>query len=56
MRYLQNASSSKSETRRIPISPHRFTPLKNNWVTVYTPLVQQYVFLAASQHIIRAGA
>lgn len=39
----QNVSSSKSDTRRIPISPHRFTPLKNAWISVYTPLVQQYV-------------
>ena len=27
-------------SRRIPIPPHRMTPLKKNWVQVYTPLVE----------------
>lgn len=27
------------ETRKIPIPPHRFTPLKNNWSKLYPPLV-----------------
>jgi RNA-binding protein PNO1 len=28
------------ETRKIPIPPHRWTPLKSNWVKLYTPLVE----------------
>lgn len=26
--------------RSISVPPHRFTPLKNNWMKIYTPLVQ----------------
>lgn len=63
-----NVSSSKSDTRRIPISPHRFTPLKNAWISVYTPLVQhlklqvrmnphrRLVELRTSQHTTEDGA
>lgn len=28
------------EYRKIPIPPHRFTPLKTNWLKIYTPLVE----------------
>ncbi|KAI0596682.1 hypothetical protein F4775DRAFT_290698 [Biscogniauxia sp. FL1348] len=28
------------QTRKCPIPPHRFTPLKNNWIKIYTPLVE----------------
>jgi RNA-binding protein PNO1 len=28
------------ETRKIPIPPHRYTPLKHNWTKIYTPLVE----------------
>ena len=28
------------EFRRIPIPPNRFTPLKNNWMSIFTPCVQ----------------
>ncbi|KAG4103393.1 Pre-rRNA-processing protein PNO1 [Neocallimastix lanati (nom. inval.)] len=31
---------NKKEFRRILIPPHRMTPLKNNWLKIYTPLVQ----------------
>ncbi|CRK48862.1 hypothetical protein BN1723_020685, partial [Verticillium longisporum] len=27
------------QTRKVPIPPHRFTPLKTNWINIYTPLV-----------------
>ncbi len=30
----------KNEMRRIPIPPHRMTPLKKEWVNVYGPLVE----------------
>jgi RNA-binding protein PNO1 len=30
----------RSETRKVPIPPHRFTPLKNNWTKIYPPLVK----------------
>ena len=30
----------KSETRRIPMPPHRMTPLKKDWVNVYGPLTE----------------
>ncbi|KAF8319284.1 eukaryotic type KH-domain (KH-domain type I) [Clavulina sp. PMI_390] len=33
-------TSSKSESRRIPIPPHRFGPLKNDWVNIYSPLTE----------------
>lgn len=33
-------NSGKKEFRRILIPPHRMTPLKNNWLKIYTPLVQ----------------
>ncbi|KAI1794635.1 hypothetical protein LXA43DRAFT_995906 [Ganoderma leucocontextum] len=30
----------KSEIRRIPIPPHRMTPLKKDWVNVFSPLTE----------------
>jgi RNA-binding protein PNO1 len=30
----------KNEFRRIPIPPHRLTPLKRDWVNLYTPMVE----------------
>lgn len=30
----------KSEMRRIPIPPHRMTPLKNDWVNIFGPLTE----------------
>jgi RNA-binding protein PNO1 len=32
--------SQKSETRRIPIPPHRMTPLKKDWVNLFGPLTE----------------
>lgn len=34
------SSALKNEFRRIPIPPHRMTPLKREWVNMYTPLVE----------------
>lgn len=31
----------RSQLRKIPIPPHRLTPLKNDWPKIYTPLVEQ---------------
>ena len=36
----QELQSLKSASRRIPIPPHRMTPLKKAWIQIYTPLVQ----------------
>lgn len=33
-------STLKSETRRVPVPPHRMTPLKKDWVTVFGPLTE----------------
>ena len=30
----------KSEIRRIPIPPHRMTPLKKDWVNIFAPLTE----------------
>lgn len=31
----------RGQLRKIPIPPHRLTPLKNDWPKIYTPLVEQ---------------
>ncbi|KAM3537222.1 hypothetical protein ARSEF1564_009854 [Beauveria bassiana] len=31
---------TRVETRKVPIPPHRMTPLKHNWTTIYPPLVE----------------
>ncbi|KAG0248029.1 pre-rRNA-processing protein pno1 [Mortierella polycephala] len=33
------ARKSSVQQRKIPIPPHRMTPLKNEWMKIYTPLV-----------------
>ena len=33
-------STLKSEMRRIPIPPHRMTPLKKDWVNIFSPLTE----------------
>ncbi|EJD44170.1 eukaryotic type KH-domain (KH-domain type I) [Auricularia subglabra TFB-10046 SS5] len=33
-------SAKRSETRRIPIPPHRMTPLKKDWIHIFTPLTE----------------
>ena len=32
--------TKKSETRRIPIPPHRMSPLKKDWVNIFVPLTE----------------
>jgi hypothetical protein len=34
------AHTSKSETRRVPIPPHRMTPLKKDWINIFGPLTE----------------
>jgi RNA-binding protein PNO1 len=34
------SAALKGEFRRVPIPPHRMTPLKREWVNLYTPLVE----------------
>jgi RNA-binding protein PNO1 len=34
------SSVSKNEFRRVPIPPHRMSPLKRDWVNLYTPMVE----------------
>lgn len=36
----QEASGGKSEFRRIPVPPHRYTPLRKDWMQLYTPIVE----------------
>jgi RNA-binding protein PNO1 len=33
-------STLKSETRRIPIPPHRMTPIKKDWINIFSPLTE----------------
>lgn len=33
-------TSLKSEIRRIPIPPHRMTPLKKDWMNIFSPLTE----------------
>ncbi|KAN0127989.1 hypothetical protein V8E53_014166 [Lactarius tabidus] len=32
--------SLKSETRRVPVPPHRMTPLKKEWINIFGPLTE----------------
>ncbi|KAF9246443.1 hypothetical protein BU15DRAFT_85203 [Melanogaster broomeanus] len=34
------STSLKSETRRIPIPPHRMTPIKKDWINIFSPLTE----------------
>ncbi|CUA75129.1 Pre-rRNA-processing protein PNO1 [Cryptococcus neoformans var, neoformans B-3501A] [Rhizoctonia solani] len=33
-------ATEKAETRKIPIPPHRMTPLKKDWVNIFSPLTE----------------
>ncbi|KAH7913988.1 hypothetical protein BJ138DRAFT_1170902 [Hygrophoropsis aurantiaca] len=32
--------AQKSETRRVPVPPHRMTPLKKDWINIFSPLTE----------------
>lgn len=36
----KSASESKEEMRKIPVPAHRYTPLKENWLKIFTPVVE----------------
>ncbi|RZC36550.1 hypothetical protein BDFB_007413, partial [Asbolus verrucosus] len=33
-------SESKDNMRKIPVPAHRYTPLKENWLKIFTPIVE----------------
>lgn len=35
------SDAGKTQLRKVPIPPHRLTPLKREWAKIYTPLVEQ---------------
>merc|ERR1719231_287123 len=36
----QEANGGKSEFRRVPVPQHRYTPLRKDWMRLYTPIVE----------------
>jgi len=32
--------STKSDLRKVPVPPNRYTPLKENWMKIFTPIVE----------------
>ncbi|CAO1613654.1 unnamed protein product [Sympodiomycopsis kandeliae] len=38
--HSQAEAAKRGQVRKIPIPPHRMTPLKNDWPKIYTPLVE----------------
>ncbi|VDL77635.1 unnamed protein product [Nippostrongylus brasiliensis] len=39
-RRAKRSKGEKGEMRRIPVPKHRYTPLKDNWVNIFTPIVK----------------
>ncbi|XP_062509293.1 RNA-binding protein pno1-like [Corticium candelabrum] len=37
---VSKTTNSKSEFRRITVPPHRFSPLKESWMKIFTPVVE----------------
>lgn len=35
-----SSTTSKTETRRVPIPPHRMTPIKKDWINIFSPLTE----------------
>ncbi len=38
---LSPVLQGRAEVRRVPVPPHRYTPLKENWMKIFTPIVEQ---------------
>lgn len=36
----ESLQGGKSEFRKVPVPPHRYTPLKENWMKIFTPVVE----------------
>ncbi|XP_059471419.1 RNA-binding protein PNO1 [Neocloeon triangulifer] len=36
----KQAADSEFETRKVPVPSHRYTPLKDNWMKIFTPIVE----------------
>ena len=36
----QEVGGGQTEFRRVPVPPHRYTPLRNDWMQIYTPIVE----------------
>ncbi|CAG9764056.1 unnamed protein product [Ceutorhynchus assimilis] len=36
----QSFSETKDDMRKIPVPSHRYTPLKENWLKIFTPIVE----------------
>ncbi|KAK6030450.1 RNA-binding protein PNO1 family protein [Ostertagia ostertagi] len=39
-RRTKRSKGEKGEMRKIPVPKHRYTPLKDNWVNIFTPIVK----------------
>ncbi|RCN33217.1 KH domain protein [Ancylostoma caninum] len=39
-RRAKKSKGEKGEMRKIPVPKHRYTPLKDNWVNIFTPIVK----------------
>ncbi|KHJ78542.1 hypothetical protein OESDEN_21836 [Oesophagostomum dentatum] len=39
-RHAKKSKGEKGEMRKIPVPKHRYTPLKDNWVNIFTPIVK----------------
>ncbi len=37
---LKKSKVSPDEMRKVPIPPHRYTPLRENWLKIFTPIVE----------------
>lgn len=38
---LSPVLQGRAEVRRVLVPPHRYTPLKENWMKIFTPIVEQ---------------
>ena len=36
----QEVTGGKMQYRKIPVPPHRYTPLRKDWMQIYTPIVE----------------